>query len=204
MILKLSTSAFLLALLISCSSSPKSPKEYVNFIRDPENGLVQSKDAGPLRFEVQYEPLEYVCLIQNGRPEITAVELRSLKSEFEGLTYFKFTISSKQNDDPLTVGVTDSTQLVDRITYLAGQANKDFWLLQQTDTVRCLLHHFERNYGIVPRVDITLAFEKLKTETSADQQPLLFCFRDRIFHSGDHQFVFPSSVFESNVSVKTN
>lgn len=204
MILKYFLIILLVGALFSCGKHTSMlPHDYMQHVQNPENGLHQSKDTGPFLLDVQYQPLEYVCLIQNGSSEISKKQLTALESEFEGLMYFKISISSKEGVDPLMAGLSDSTQLENRILYLSGEASKDFYLLQQTDTVKCVLHHFERNYGLAPRLDIMLAFEKLKTSSTTQVEQLRFCYSDRLFDLGDHQFVFNTSVFESVPSVQT-
>jgi hypothetical protein len=180
------------------------PDAYAKFIKSPKSGLRQVMDAGPVLFEVQYKPLEYVCLLQNNSVDISSKQLKQLEKEFSGLLYFNFSIVGKDAGDPLQGNELDSVEFNQRVKYLSFNATKDFWLLSGNDTFKCVMCHFERNYGLGSRDDLVLAFEPQSTKPTRDDKSVTFCFRDKIFNTGIQTFIFSENTLHSIPKVKTN
>lgn len=190
--------------LLSCSSSSLAPEAYVNFIKNPDNGLHQVKDAGKVKFDVQFKPLQYVCLLQNNSNTISGRQLKTLEEEFAGLVYFNFSILGSSTGDPLQSQAQDSTEYKGLVNYLSFSASKDFWVLHGPDTLKCVLYHYERNYGLASRNDVVLAFQPLGSEKDSNIDSMQFCFNDKIFHTGTHSFNFSAQTLLSIPELKTN
>lgn len=193
---------FLTIAFTSCRHNEMNATEYVQYVKDTKHGLHQVKDVGPVLFEVQYEPLPYICLIEHRRNDISSSDLKNLEQQFRGLHYFLFSITSKNQENPLTPVAQDSSLVQDRIDYLSYKASKDFWLIRGGDTLNCVISHLERNYGIAPRLDMVLAFEDKQGEET-ETQPIEFYYRDQVFGSGLHEFTIKNSDLVSIPTLKT-
>lgn len=190
----------LIVLLISanrmtgCINPPLQPNEYMQYVTDSANGLQKTIVHRTVYFSVQYEPLDYVCLLEkSGKVNIN--ELKELRTEFDGLFHFNFSIASNDHrSDPLRL--SDFGMEYEEVLYsLAFQADKDFQIIYGTDTLPCVVHHFECTHGLRSRVELVLGFrEKSFTENDSDDH-IVFQFNDHVFGSGTNEFVFKKSDF---------
>src|SRR6186713_3379110 len=78
-----------------------SPKEYVQWVNDPKNGLVKEKTIDQYEFMVQYRPAAYLAIQEEQQREPSEMQsFDSVYKEFSGLQYFAIRIgSAKGNQD---------------------------------------------------------------------------------------------------------
>jgi hypothetical protein len=137
-----------------------SPETYVEWVESKDNGLTVDKTISEYTFEVQYNSSEYLALQNLKKENVTAEELRKEKEELEGLQYYTLRIKSGKNVDLLKAGIHREQEYHERIDYFSFRMQKDLTLVDGKDTLKCVLFHFVRNYGIKPYSDFMLAFEK--------------------------------------------
>lgn len=190
--------------LLSCNFRTLKPGVYVTFIKNPDNGLHQVQSEGSIHFDVQYKPLDYVCLLQNNSKHISKDQLKKLKAEFDGLIYFNFSITGSIASEIYKVQTEDTAEFKQRVNYLSFHANKDFWLLSGVDTLKCVIYHVEKNYEITSRTDVVLAFEPINRKNENKIGLLQFYFRDNVFNTGLHEFEFSENALLSIPSLKTD
>jgi len=77
----------------------------------------------------------------------------------EGLQYFNFKLSTLSGIPALS---NEKTDVENKANYLLSGMQKDIFLLEGTDTLRCRMFHFEGANGILPYDNCVLAFDKNK------------------------------------------
>jgi len=75
----------------------------------------------------------------------------------EGLQYFNFKLSTLSGKPALSNKKID---FEDKARYLISGMQKDLYLLEGTDTLRCRMFHFEGANGVLPYDNCVLAFDK--------------------------------------------
>jgi hypothetical protein len=159
-----------------------TPLEYVVWVENPDNGLKVERSWDHYKLTLQYEPLEYVTLKDIGKLEVTAAEFNKKKKEFGNYQYYLLTIKDTLgNEELLKSDLNDKNEYYSRVEYFSFEMQKDLLLAEGTDTLNCLLHHFERIYGIAPYATFILAFEKTK---HSDESNKTLIYSDRALGIG--------------------
>jgi hypothetical protein len=174
---------FLLAYACSPLRIELAPDAYISWVEDPANGILVSKQLNSFGFELQYKPLDYVTLKDNGDPRISSATLSNENTEIGDMQYFTFRISEAKGGDLLRDDVSSVDQFSDRLAYFSSGMQNDVKLIENSDTLSCLLFHFERTYGIDPRSTFTLGFPFAK-EDGKGGMPAAY---DKIFLYDDHE-----------------
>ncbi|MBK9731129.1 MAG: hypothetical protein IPO83_07555 [Chitinophagaceae bacterium] len=175
--------------LQSCRTNALSPREYIGYVTDSSNGLKRTLQHDRLYFSAQYQPIDYVCLLETSG-HVETDEFHELQSKFEGLTHFSFSIGSNDHEtDPLKL-MMNGMNYEDAIVYFAFEVKNDFFIVSAGDTLPCVIHHFERSYGLHPSIDLVLGFRQQSTMNLKEDAPLTLYFNDRLYGSGYNSFVF--------------
>lgn len=164
-----------------------SPVDYVNWIEDESNGVTVRKEIGDYFFAIQYKPLDYLAVKNLRKVAVTEEEISKEKEELKDLQYYTLQIGlNKGGADVLKANLSEGIEYSQRIEYLSFQMQQDLSLVEGGDTLACLLHHFERTYGISPYVNIVLAFERKKEEQipPVEDEDKTLVFNDQIFDLG--------------------
>lgn len=165
-----------LFLLFSCSSSKKefhSVEEFEAYINDADNGFIQSDEAGDLLFEAKLNP----PLADDQNPQI-AIQLR---------------ISRKDGKPVLETNTSSKSEVLEREGYLSFDLMQDVSIEYDGKAAPCVFHHYERNYGLKPSIDILFQFPALK-EPKEDP---VFVYRDQQFGEGLIKISFDKELFTS-------
>ena len=137
-----------------------TPLEYVDWIEDPANGLLVKKDVGDYNFTILYKPLDYIIIKEKKDDKLKKEDLQTEKSEIEDLQYFTFKIGLKANSgDLLKYNLTKVNDYYARVEYFSFAMQNDLKLLDGNDTLNCILHHFERTFGLAPYCNFVLGFK---------------------------------------------
>lgn len=167
------------------------PADYVHWVEDPSNGLKTEKRIGEYLFVLQYKPLEYLVLKTTKDINITAARLEEEKKEIEELQYYTFQVGEAEgSSDGLTVGASESSEFYGRIQYFTSAVQRDFKLVEGKDTLPCVLHHFERTYGLTPYTSFVLGFPKSRKVSAEDKT---FIYEDKVIGSGTIKITIPAS-----------
>lgn len=168
-------------LFTTCQKNVVSLENYVEWIKNPANGLNKTKQVNDIKFNLQYKPAEYLVLLEN-KGDIDLDQIKKEISGFEGFHYFTFTIKKDDwNQELLKYNIQSQDEYMARVNYFAFEAQKDLMLVEGRDTSACTIFHFERNYGIAPDLRLLLGF-KDKSPTVLNDFKLIFY--DRVFQAG--------------------
>lgn len=165
-----------LFLFFSCSSHQKefaSVEAFEAYVNDVDNGYIQSDEAGDLLFEAKLNP----PLAADQNPQFV-VQLR---------------ISRLDGKPVLETNTHSKSEVLEREGYLSFDLLKDVYMEYDGKEIPCVFHHYERNYGLKPSIDILFQFPALK-EPKEDP---VFVYRDQQFGEGLIKISFDKELFTS-------
>ncbi len=156
-----------------------SPREYIAWVDDKTNGLKVEKTIGEFTYMFQYKPTDYVAIMDLKKDSIKKEELTSKTEEYSGLQYCNFRISTESQGELLKKNVVNESDYYGRIQYFSFDMQKEVKLIEDTDTLDCVLFHFERVFGLAPYATFLLGFPR--TENTGNKTLL---YDDKIFGAG--------------------
>lgn len=159
------------------SSEPKKlgPHEYVQYVENIEKGLKTEKTISDFSYMLQYKPLEYEALRNLDKDRMSSKELDSMKNLLSDMQYFTFSIrDNKGRNDFLASNTADYREYQETLNYLSNEIYKDISLVDGNDTLPCLMHHWERTFGVSPDVKMVLAFKSKKGSKGASDKTLIY------------------------------
>lgn len=184
--------------LSSCGKENLKPSELINWVNDPENGLIQQQSLNHFDFEVLYKPTDYIIALEGRTDQLTEVRYAELKSSLEGLQYLDLKIKSEEgNLDALSGGMETQDDYYQRLDYFITYAYQDIQLVQGQDTLRPVIYHFERTYGLTPYNTILLGFEE--TGIASDRTLII---DDQVLGVGRIKFVFEEEKITETPTLK--
>lgn len=134
------------------------PIEYARWIENKKNGLNISQQQGSFIYELQYQPVEYLVVLQERKEQI---EPNLLKEEVEkrgDLLYFTFKMYNTA--DGKGILSNENIEIENKESYLLSGIQNDFVLLNNQDTLSCVMCYFERSNNLIPYDQCVLAFEE--------------------------------------------
>ena len=167
---------------------PMHTDNYINWVRNPQNGLVKIKTIDDLKFIVQYKPYEYIVCLEERSDRVPGTIMRNKVKELEGMQYFDLKILLKKNEGELLKSGINSPEDYDkRVKYFAFGMQNDIQLVDGNDTLPCAMYHFERSYDATPVCTLLLGFKK---DNSNAAKPKTLLVYDRTFNKGLLKFTF--------------
>jgi len=186
MVKKNKAAVFCLLLLMVATAACRKERAfnvpgYIKWANANDNGLVAGKKIQDLEFQLMYKPVDYIlaCEIKNGALNAAAIDER--RRELQGYQYYTFRIKAVGSNELLSEGNGNEQEYYSRLEYFTSYAQEDMMLVDGTDTLPCLLYHYERNFGLSPVTAITLSFENPHKEQLQDKT---FIYNDRILGLG--------------------
>jgi hypothetical protein len=143
-----------IALLTSCEKT-LTPQEFARYIDNPQNGFITQKKQNNYQFKLQYLPGSYVALqyILNGIES----DFNTLKMQLDSNLQFKLTIC---NQDSVKED-KKSEQYLNKVNFLNNYFIENCYLItENNDSLRPIIHHFERGGSISPCENVMFAFNK--------------------------------------------
>lgn len=155
---------FISCLLLFCScggkqTSFKDTKEWEAYVNDPANGFIVSEEASDLKFDLKFMP----AISGDEMPQFT-VHLR---------------ISRKDGGSVLDFNTTSKEEALGREGYLSFDLLKDVSIEENGHGNPAIFHHYERNYGLKPTIDIMFNFMQMEPKND-----VYFVYRDELFGQG--------------------
>ncbi|MEO5643577.1 MAG: hypothetical protein ABIS12_09645 [Bacteroidia bacterium] len=165
--------------------------------------LKTSKTIDEFNFTLQYKPIPYIILKENGG--ITPDKKTSAKRELElkGMQYYTFQISSTGTEkNILKTNARFENEYFSRLEYFSSVMQDDLCLIDGNDTLPCLLFHYERNYNLAPYTNFLLGFEEIAGKKLTSDHTLIF--NDEVLGCGTIQLSIPKSAIENLPALKEN
>jgi hypothetical protein len=166
--------------LTSSCTKELTPKEYGEYVSNPENGLRKDQTIKDFDLSVMYEPVEYIL-----GQDTDEKDLDSRREDLSKYEHFQFRLKLNAGGDILLYNETNEKNEVTRINHFGFEAHNDFMIISKGDTSYCKIAHYSRNYNLSPTVDLSLAFDEI--EKDSDWQ---FIYTDQQFDLGRTKFLF--------------
>jgi hypothetical protein len=145
------------------------PKEYINWVNDEENGLIKNNTIENYNYRCQYLPIDYFLARYNN-----IKYLENQKSNIQNTISLVFEFMAKKVDDAiLSPNIIGQEMYLERLHYLNTEAKKDFKLIIQNDTLKCMDLNYENPFGISKNLKIMLDFD-FQNVTTFDDFTLIY------------------------------
>lgn len=179
--------------LTSCFQKALTPKEYFNWARSNESGLMQTKAGNGVSFQMQFRPADLMIANEIKNGSTAEQDYITRKEALGDLAYFLLKIESGEQD-LLMHKVADEQEYVRRVNYYSLDFQYDIVAVCGGDTLPCVMYQFENAYGITPYINISLAFpgQLMKSNESASVQLLV---NDRVFGNGIMKYDYELNAF---------
>jgi len=169
-----------LLLLCACNQA-KEPGAYIRWVEDQSHGLVVQKEIDDIEYTLVYKPCNYILAKEYETQALRASQFGQRRKELEGMQYFTLKLKSTKDQELLRAGIRSENDYYARLEYFMSGMQNDLCLVQGKDTLPCLMHHYERSYGLSPYNNIVLAFENKPASAGEDK---LLVYDDKVLGSG--------------------
>lgn len=172
---RLAQGILFLLLLFSCSggqTSFVSEEAFGEYLNDPDHGFIQSAAVGDFTWDVKLTP----TLSEDKNHEVS----------------FNLRIRRTDGGSVLDYGNVGKDVALTREGFLSFEI-KDLVYLECNDKIiPCGFHHYERNYGLKPSVDLVFHFSGVEP-----QKDVYFVYRDELFQQGLIRIKFNKELFKT-------
>lgn len=175
--------------------------DYVHWVQDMKNGFRKEKSIAGLMFSAQFKPYEYIVCLEEKKRELADSTVIKKVSELTDMQYYNLKISLRDAEGELLKYQLHSAQeYQERVNYFAFGMQHDIQLVEGTDTLPCILYHFERSFDASPVSTLLLGFAIRKQADAQDKTLLVY---DRTFNSGLIKFTFSKKDLKNLPKLKT-
>lgn len=148
----------------SCGRARLSPGEYIAWMQDPENGLVQTHETGDFRITAQFKTPDYILLKEHRKGDAAQIDDSAwaiAAGSYAGLCQFTLQLTGKERGEFLGVAIQEAPEYYERIQYYTDLVVADLALVVAQDTIPCAISLFERTYGAAPFDNLLIGFSGL-------------------------------------------
>jgi len=174
-------------LLAACQQGgPATPTEYCDAVVHTE-GLQAEKTMGSVQYEARYLPSAFEALQYLGTGT-TETHFNAAMAEREGIHYLELRMKPAAAAAPVEQqGLASEAEWHERDSYLSYNMARHLSLIQEGDTIDCLLAHRVASHDLSPNITFRVAFEGTPPSASTD---LTLCYTDPFFNHGPLKFRF--------------
>lgn len=149
-----------LFVLYSCSGVDQlSLPEYKKWVNDSNNGLYKKVEMDGFELQSVYKPIEWIVEKSLETSKLDETKFDSVRKELDGLQYFGLKIINKGIPEIISFNALDNVSYQRNFNYYTGGMKNDIYLVDNHDTLPCILFLYERNYGAAPVNIFNLAFK---------------------------------------------
>lgn len=162
-------------LLFSCSGNKTSfvsGEDFQAYLNEPDNGFIQSVSVGDFQWDVKLTP----TLDEDKNHEVS----------------FNLRIQRKDGGSVLDYGNVGKDVAMTREGFLSFDVKQLVYLECNEQIIPCSFHHYERNYGLKPSVDVVFHFSGVEPK-----EDVYFVFRDELFNQGLIRIKFNKDLFKT-------
>jgi hypothetical protein len=181
----------LLFVKVSCSRSELNEANYYKYLNDPENGLIQVKEANGFRLEMKYLPpdLQAFNELSRGNEEIDHKRFDSVIKQYENGFTFLLSISDPEinpGEDIVQYGIFNEQEFKRRFNELHFNIDSHIWISDDSAKVPPALSMLESTFELSGPKTFYLVFEKSEIKTKR----IDVVFKDAFFDTGINHFIF--------------
>jgi len=169
-------------------------KEYLNYLADPENGLVKEKTVAGVKIKVKYLPEDY--LVYNIVKEMSNVEQTykdSIAKSFQNSVTFMLNIGPAENEefDITRVDVSNYEEFAKRIENMAFNAQDWITVCVNKKEYHPDIVRLENINALEKSRNFIVVFNSTKnTENDFRKQDMILSYDDELFDTGVSKFLF--------------
>ncbi len=153
----------------SCGNQELNPIDYYNWFKSKDN-LVVSEQTDDFKFTIELKSPEFMALLSSQVNNQIDEELyKKNLQNYEGQSIFFVKISARDSStEMLKYKISDDKDYYHRIEYLSTTIKNDFLLVNNSDSLNCSMHIYERNYALTPFEQVILVFDNKLQNNSID------------------------------------
>lgn len=186
--------AVIVTVLVGCQSKKFQTEEDLwDYVRNPENKLLYTKDIGNVNYQLTYRPTD-ILVKQELDGSAGMEELDSLRKKYA--KYFYFNLSMSLNDQEILNG-----QVANRNTFATmlkelsfGMGSKVYLISQKRDTVPLSDYIYPRMYGMGGNTNLLLVYPR--EEKLLEGEYFHFRIQDFGLGTGEIGFKIPTEPFK--------
>lgn len=187
-----------LGILASCSNTLK-PKEYVSYVQNPENGLLTKATVNGVKYSLQYEPVDYVVMLELRSFSIPPVQFKEEYNRFKDLEHYVFHIDVKDMQALLSKASDTSKLQKDLMDYFNFSIGKNIKLIENGDTIPCGIAELESGMNMFPYYSFVIGFPTRNYEGDRE-----FLFTNKNLGTGDVKLLIKGSDVKKTPKLKMN
>jgi len=144
-------------MLTSCGGS-LSPIDYVHYVENPDNGLFVSSTIKGVKYTLQYQPTDYLVMLELKSFSISPENFKEQYNRFKGMEHYVFHIDIK-GAEALTAKSSDTAEKKNNLSeYFNFKVQKDIKLIEGSDTIPCRISECESSMGMFPYYSLVIGF----------------------------------------------
>ena len=188
--------------LASCSNKREklSVKEYMNYVNDPSNNLIVSKELNAIRFNLSYQPVDLMVANRHFGEQVSEAELVKEINENQNYIYCNFIIKDNEQENNIKKMILSKKEYQNELSYFSSGMQSDFYAVAGNDTLPCVMYHFENPENISPELRIALGFE---SSLPIGNKEIQVVFDDKVFGNGYIKFVFDKETISAIPAINT-
>ena len=149
----------------------QSISEFETHINNVENGFIIAEETPDILFEARLVPV-----VEGAENPQNTIHIR---------------ISRKDGKSVLESGGVGQDEVLFREGYLSFEVLKDVFLESSNGVTPAVFHHYERNYGLKPSIDMFFQFPEFTPESDVSLN-----YRDELFGQGLVRLKFSKERFK--------
>jgi hypothetical protein len=160
----------------SCRTEDLTIREYINWVGKKDNGLYKDKKVDDFKFSCMLRPIEWISIHEIDKLKLNINSYDSIKKTYEGLQYFALKIVNSKIPELVSYKAEgDNEAYQNNFNYYTGGMKNDIYLVDNNDTLPCVLFHYERNYGSSPVNIFDIAFkDNSRKKEEKEEKQLVF------------------------------
>ena len=170
----------------ACQPSQLGSKEYLAWVENPDNGFHNRREMGEYVLGAQLMPTPYQA-VQLHKASLDKQSLEEMKTELAESLDIRLTLAPlDQHVSFLKYQLESTTEYQARVNYLSFEMDDYVYLIQEGDTIRPNIYHFERAFDLRPEAHVFLSFPRPKNLDG----DVLLVLEDQYFGMGPVRFRF--------------
>jgi hypothetical protein len=190
---------FFMLLVSSCKGDLK-PGEYIEFIREAENGFKKEEHSKGWIYQAQYKPPAFIYLQENKNEVLNLIGLENKKTQLRNWRFFNIVVSHESKKGaPLRLVSNTMEDYNVYLGYLLSENRNNFKLSIGKDTVYPKLYLYENSYGLSPQDVFVVAFEVPVTD---EKQSFSLHYEDAVLRNERVSFSFDKEKLDKEPQIK--
>ncbi len=195
-------------LLSGCEKRFDNLKSIYQWINDPGNGLVKTKNVEGIKLTVKYLPAEFLALKEAKEESVyNAKTYDSLFNLYKSSHTFLLSIASVENEnsnDPMYKDLEDFPEYKKRAKTMNFDMQSYLTLRTSTEEFKPTLAIMENTYSLKGQRNIYVVFTDQSPKDEMKEDAFDFVFNDEIFQTGQNHFIFEKSDITGMPAINSN